>query len=122
LEALGVDVAVVTFDADVMATAYVVDTELSWPLLVDEDRALYQAYGMLHASFWDVWGPQTILAYLRAMGAGMRPAAPGRDVNQRGGDVLIDPEGIVRLHHIGRGPADRPEVSALLDVVREATP
>ena len=24
---------------------------------------------------------------------------------QRGGDVLIDPNGIVCMHHVGRGPA-----------------
>ena len=121
LERLGVDVAVVTFDADAMARAYVADTELTWPLLIDEDRTLYAAYGMLHARFLDIWGPQTIVAYLRAIIAGMRPAAPGRDVNQRGGDVLVDPQGIVRLHHVGRGPADRPSVEALLDVVRSGS-
>ena len=110
-----------TFDADAMARAYVADTELTWPLLIDEDRTLYAAYGMLHARFLDIWGPQTIVAYLRAIIAGMRPAAPGRDVNQRGGDVLVDPQGIVRLHHVGRGPADRPSVEALLDVVRSGS-
>ncbi len=40
------------------------------------------------------------------------------DVNQLGGDVLIDPTGIVRLHHVGSGPADRPSVSSLLELVR----
>jgi hypothetical protein len=58
---------------------------------------------------------------VRAMMAGMRPAAPGSDVNQRGGDVLIDPNGVVRLHHVGRGPADRPQVALILDVVKRAT-
>ena len=104
-----------------MARAYVANTGLAWPLLIDEDRSLYAAYGMLHARFWHLWGPQTIVAYLRAMKAGMRPAAPGRDVNQRGGDVLIDPQGIVRLHHVGRGPADRPAMEALLEVVKSGS-
>jgi hypothetical protein len=34
------------------------------------------------------------------------------------GDVLIDPEGIVRVHHVGTGPADRPSVSSLPEIVR----
>ena len=34
------------------------------------------------------------------------------------GDVLIDPAGVVRLHHASRGPADRPTVESILQVVR----
>ena len=37
-----------------MAQAYARDTDLAWPLLVDESRELYQAYDMLHASFWEL--------------------------------------------------------------------
>jgi len=31
--------------------------------------------------------------------------------------VLIDPAGVISLHHIGRGPGDRPEIQALLQVI-----
>ncbi len=31
----------------------------------------------------------------------------------------IDPDRIVRLHYVDRGPADRPAVDSLLDVVRQ---
>ena len=41
------------------------------------------------------------------------------DINQLGGDVLLDPNGIVQLHHVGKGPADRPSVDSLLDVIRQ---
>jgi len=34
--------------------------------------------------------------------------------------VLIDPDGIVRLHHVGEGPADRPAVSDLLAAAESA--
>jgi hypothetical protein len=34
---------------------------------------------------------------------------------------LIDPGRIVRLHHVGNGPADRPSVKELLAVVRESS-
>ena len=36
---------------------------------------------------------------------------------QRGGDVLIDPDGIVRMHRVGKGPADRPGVERFLQIV-----
>jgi len=63
---------------------------------------------MLSASFWDIWGPKTCLVYARELIKGNRLVKSEEDIYQRGGDVLIDPQGIVRLHHIGTGPADRP--------------
>ena len=35
------------------------------------------------------------------------------------GDVLIDPEGVVRLHYISEGPHDRPSVQTLLSVIEK---
>lgn len=104
----------VTFQHDFLARAYVGETGLAWPLLVDETRDLYRSYGMLSASAWDIWGPRTWLAYLRAMLRGETLRKSEGDISQRGGDVLIDPSGIVALHHVGSGPADRPEVDAIL--------
>lgn len=115
----GVRVAVVTFDADYFARQYVASTGLRWPLLVDAQRELYRGYGMLQASFWDIWGPPSWLAAVKALRRGTRPQRPGKDIYQRGGDVLIDPDGIIRLHHVGRGPADRPSVETILAAAKE---
>jgi alkyl hydroperoxide reductase subunit AhpC len=113
----GVEVCVVTFDAGPMAMAYVDSTDLSWPLLVDQDRSLYEAYGMARGTWWNVYGPPAIGVYLRLLlrGRALKPA--GSDLRQLGGNVLVDPEGIVRIHHVGRGPADRPQVSTLLEPI-----
>lgn len=102
-----------------MAQLYVKDTDWPWPLLVDEDRTLYRAYGMESAKLWDLMGPAAMWKYIKLMARGNLPKRPTGDIYQRGGDVLIDPEGMVRVHHVGSGPADRPEVSDLLDAVRE---
>lgn len=107
-------IAVVTFENDFFARGYVAETGLAWPLLIDEQRAVYRAYGMFSASFWDVWGPRTWWVYGRELLKGQKLHASSGDVMQRGGDVLIDPDGIVRLHHVGAGPADRPSVAAIL--------
>ena len=107
-------IAVVTFENDFFARQYVADTGLSWPLLVDETRDTYRNYGMLAASFWDIWGLKSLQAYLRALLRGEKLRHSQGDIYQRGGDVLIDPAGIVRLHHIGEGPADRPAIETLL--------
>lgn len=120
LEALDVRVAVVTFDKPFLCRAYIEETGIEWPLLIDETRGLYEAYGMLRAKFLDVWGPASWLAYLRELRKGQRLRRAGADVMQRGGDVLIDPGGKVRLHHVGQGPANRPDVDALLQAIRKS--
>jgi hypothetical protein len=117
LERKGVRVAVVTFEAGFLARSYAEETALSWPLLVDAERTVYRAYGMLSASVADVWGPRTWWAYLKALLRGETLRKSEGDVYQRGGDVLVDPDGVVRLHHVGRGPADRPSVDRILSLV-----
>jgi hypothetical protein len=113
----GVNIVVVTFDNSVSARSYIAETGLQWTVLIDEQRTLYKAYGMQQGSFLDIWGPASWLAYLQEFSRGQRLQKPGSDIMQRGGDVLIDPEGIVQLHHIGKGPADRPTIEQLLSVV-----
>ena len=119
LDDLGVKVVVVTFQAGPLADAYGRETELSWPLLVDDTLSLYRAYGIERGRLWDIWGPASWGAYAKLLSRGRKMKAPAGDVNQLGGDVLVDPQGIVRMHHIGSGPADRPPVSQLLDVIRQ---
>jgi len=76
---------------------------------------------MLNASFMDVWGPKTWLAYFRELLKGNLPARSAGDVSQRGGDVLIDPKGLIRLHHVGTGPADRPSVEKILGIIEKTS-
>lgn len=120
--ALDVLVAVVTFDRGPLAQAYVESTGCPFPLLVDEHRVLYHAYGMLRGRWQDIWGWRTWGAYGRELWRGRLPGRPadGTDTHQLGGDVLIDPEGCVRFVHVGNGPADRPSIETLLRVRRSA--
>lgn len=114
LDALDVRVAVVTFEADHFARAYAEESGLDWPLLVDTDRSLYRAYGMEQGRWRDILGPAAWAAYFRLLARGAKLKRSQGDVAQLGGDVLIDPDGIVRLHHVGEGPADRPSVDQLM--------
>jgi len=114
LIALGISIAVVTFETRAFARAYVQETGVRWPVLVDETRSLYRAYGMLRGRAWDIWGPRTWWAYAKELTRGRWPRPAHADTAQLGGDVLIDPSGTVRLLHVGSGPADRPSVAAIL--------
>ena len=118
IDALGIKVLVITFEAGPLALAYVKESDIRWPLLVDESRALYAAYGMQHGKWRDILGWSSWWAYAKLLLRGRRMHRSSGDLQQLGGDVLIDPAGVVRLHHIGTGPADRPSVSSLLDVAR----
>ncbi len=117
-DSLRVKIVIISFEAGFFAAQYVRETNLRWPLLVDESRAAYQNYGMFHASFRDVWTPKTLWAYVREILKGTWPKKATGDIYQRGGDVLIDPNGIVRMHHVAEGPAARPGVDIILSHVR----
>ena len=119
IDALDMKVCVVTFESEFFVSAYIRETGIPWPILMDKDRQLYTAYDMLRGRASDILGLRSWWAYAKLMLRGRRPRRSEGDIYQLGGDVLVDPEGIVRLHHVGRGPADRPEVSALLDIVRK---
>ena len=114
LDRLNVKVIVVTFEAGFLARAYIEDTGLRWPLLIDTKRELYRAYDMLEAGFLDIWGPGTWWAYLKEFAHLRFPKKSKGDISQRGGDVLVDPGGIVQLHHVGQGPGDRPSARSIL--------
>jgi len=118
LDSLGVKVVVVTFEIESLARAYVEDTGISWPVLVDPLREIYRAYGMERGKWWQIYGPPTLWLYFKLAVRGRKALPATGDPNQLGGDILIDPEGIVRLHHVGSGPADRPTVAHLLDAIQ----
>ncbi len=116
---LGLRVVVVTFEARERAEQYVHETGLEWPLLSDRERTLYTAYGMGRGRWSAIWGPATLWAYARLIVRGRRVRRPTGDVQQLGGDVLVDPTGRVALCHVGKGPADRPAVGTVLERIRQ---
>ena len=114
LARLEIQPLVVTFEGPEEAREYLDETGLIWPLLVDTDRRLYRAYDMYKARLRHLWGLATVRAYGREALRGRFPRIPRADTAQLGGNVLIDPAGVVRLHHVGSGPADRPTVGTVL--------
>ena len=120
LDRLDVHPLVITFEGQQSAREYVAETHPPWPVLVDTDRRLYRAYAMDRVRWRHLWGWATMAAYWREARQGRFPRVPRADTVQQGGNVLIDPNGIVRVHHVGRGPADRPSVDWLIAAVLSA--
>jgi hypothetical protein len=111
---LDTHIAVVTFETAARARAYASETRIAWPVLLDRDRTLYRGYGMQRGRLLDILGAATWWAYAKELARGQLPGWPTDDTRQLGGDVLIDPTGIVKFHHVGSGPADRPSVDTIL--------
>lgn len=118
LDEIGVDVWVVTFEDAENARDRFERLELPWPVVLDPDRRLYIEYGMDRAPLRRVWGLRTLLTYARLLSRGRSLAPATGDTRQRGGDVIIDPDQIVRQVHVGDGPADRPSIDELLATCR----
>ena len=116
---LPLDVMAVTFQSREVAAEYVERTGWPWPMLVDPERELYSAYSMKRGSVWAILGPASWWGYLKLILRGRRVRSPAGDVYQLGGDVLIDPSGTVRLHHVTRIPVDRPDVASMLELIGE---
>ena len=111
---------VVTFEGEEAAAGYVAETGIRWPIVSDDRRELYQVYGLEKAHWRHLIGPRTLWAYAKEALRGTFPRRPVADTTQQGGDVLIDPEGVVRFHHIGAGSGYRPTVSQIVEARRSS--
>jgi len=118
IDELNLQIQVITFDDASRAQLYSQNMHLSWPVLIDHDRRAYAAYQMQRAGLWELYNPVSIAKYLSLMIKGNRPGKPGKDWHQLGGDVLMDPQGIVRLHHVSRTPHDRPTPDQIFELIR----
>lgn len=107
---------VVSFDSKPFAQQYIQETHLRWPLILDPKLVLYHGYGMVRGSWWDIYNPLSIGRYISLMIRGKKPGKPGKDWRQLGGDVLIDPARLVRLHHVSEHPHDRPSVESIIKI------
>ena len=114
LRELEVRVVIVTFETPGAADDYRAETGIEWPILIDASRNVYRAYGMQRAKLRHLIGPTTLLAYAKEALRGTLPRRPTGDTTQQGGDVLVDPDGVVRFHHVGAGSGYRPRIDEIL--------
>ena len=91
---------------------------LRFPVVADETRAVYRAYGLGRGPWWKVWGPRALLAYIRLVRTGRRVERPTEDTLQLGGDFVVDRDGGLAYTYRSRAPDDRPSVDALIEAVR----
>jgi alkyl hydroperoxide reductase subunit AhpC len=116
LDDLRTRVVTVSFGPAAKAPVWLEETGSPFPLLVDARRDVYRAYGM-RRSLSGSWNLATVRRYRELMRQGRRWRGIQGDSLQLGGDVIVDPAGIVRLLHRSTTPDDRPAVEVLLQAL-----
>lgn len=75
-----VAVLIVSFESRNLTATYLQDSTITWRMIIDEQRQLYNTYHMDRTSF-GIYGTTRFLAYLKQLLKGNAPKAPLGDVN-----------------------------------------
>lgn len=89
------------------------------PLLADESRTVYKAYGMRVGSLREIYSPDVLRKYVALIRGGRKlRLKTDEDTRQLGGDVIVGPDGHILLAHCSHNQADRPSVERLITAIR----
>lgn len=100
------------------ARLWLEQTKCPFPMFIDNDRKLYQAFG-LKRSVFKVWNTSTLAYYAEQKRSG-RPLVglfEEDDPTQMGGDFIIGCHGNMKLVYRSKVANDRPTVEELLKVL-----
>lgn len=88
------------------------------PLLADEGRTVYKAYGMRVGSLREIYSPDVLKKYFDLIRSGRKlRLKTDEDTRQLGGDVIVGPDGRIVLAHCSRNQADRPSIETLIAAI-----
>ena len=120
---LGAEVLAVTMSKPPFLRAYVKERAWSFPVVLDPDLEAYRLFGLERISWWTYLRGGVIAGYLRLIFRGWMPRMPnkGEDVNQLGGDFILDEQRRLIFAYPSRVPTDRPTVATLIDVLEGRT-
>ena len=96
------------------AEAFKRQFSLSFPIICDPEKKLYQIYGLGRGSVVRMASPAFLLKGLRALSRGHMPGVPRDDIMQMPGVFLIDTSGNIRYAHYSKDPSDNPSIEILL--------
>lgn len=118
-----VSIVVVSFADPAKLVHYQKQHQWPFTILADPERTAYRAFSLKRLSWFQVFSPATLLAYLKFFRAGMKRKNYGKeDIHQSGGDFLLDRKGNILFAHRSQDPADRPSVTALLREIDRLAP
>lgn len=118
IEALGAAVLAVSFEPRdrLFQLSHVV--RLPFPLLSDQERDTYRAYGLERGNLRQIFSPRTALTNVKLMARGRMYHFRRSDLRQLGGDFIVDPDGVIRYQYRSAAPHDRPSVEELIERIK----
>jgi peroxiredoxin len=96
------------------AEAFKKQFSLSFPIICDPEKKLYQTYGLGRGSVARMASPAFLLKGLKTLLQGHTPGIPRDDIMQMPGVFLIDTSGNIRYAHYSKDPSDNPSIETLL--------
>ena len=108
------EIVVVTFSDAARLDAYVKHLDITFPVVTDVDRELYQALGLERGTRRQVWSLGTLQKYWHLLRAGKKLQRTHEDIRQLGADVIVGADGRIIKIFRPATPADRPSVDDLL--------
>ena len=115
-------VVLITFTRRRNLRGYRARLALPFPVLADESRSVYRAYGLGRGSVRRVYGWRTLRRYWELLRAGRDLERPSEDTLQLGGDFVVGRDGRLVYAFRSKGPDDRPGVDDLIRVVGNLRP
>ena len=110
----GFQVVLVGLGTPDQAKAFKKRFSLSFPIICDPEKKLYQTYGLVRGSVASMASPFLLLKGLKTLSRGHTPGVPQGDVMQMPGVFLIDTSGNIRYAHYSKDPSDNPSIETLL--------
>jgi len=113
----GARVVVVSFGSPQGAACWLNETGCKLEMLLDQERSLYQAFGLAR-SLSKVWSMPMIQVYAeKIVGGEIFPESKEEndDPLQMGGDFTLSRSGHILLSHKSSNPYDRPSLLQILD-------
>ncbi|MBF0517921.1 MAG: redoxin domain-containing protein [Nitrospirae bacterium] len=114
MEEFGITVILVGMGSPKQAEAFRTDHKLTFVIICDPRKRLYEAYGLHKAGITGIVSPKTIIGGLRALGRGHLPGLPSGDIFQLSGTFLIDKHMGLLYAHYAVNIADHPSVDEII--------
>ncbi len=94
------------------------DTDIKFPLLIDENRQAYQAAGLRTANVLHILRSENAAARARARKAGHNQHKLGKNPFQLGGSFIFGPGNIDRFAHVSQTFGDNATPATLLAALK----
>ena len=110
----GANLAAIGLGDRTYARVFSEDTDIKFPLLIDEQRVAYKAAGLRSASVFHLLRADNAAAWKRAKAGGFKQLKLGRNPFQLGGSFVFGPGNLDRFAHVSKTFGDNASIDDLL--------